>query len=242
MDGRGNDNISADLKRVLRASNPQACLKAISEQFGIDFVTYHLAYQDIASVDLPYVRTNFPDDWVGRYVLMNYGEIDPVSVAGFSYTEPFLWSDLDWTGPTVQTFLKDAAAHGIGPSGFMVPIVDKRRRRASVSYCSSMEQQAWSEFLGQHREALISAAHILHDKAMVELGEAESEAPPLTPRELQCLGMAADGRDARDMAEKMGISEHTVRDYLKSARWKLGCSNIAQAVHKATRLRLIDFE
>ena len=40
----------------------------------------------------------------------------------------------------------------------------------------------------------------------------------------------------------LGISEHTVRDYCKSAKYKFGCATIIQAVHEATKQRLLDLE
>ena len=43
----------------------------------------------------------------------------------------------------------------------------------------------------------------------------------------------------RHLAAERGLSPHTVRDFLKSARFKLDCASSAQAVSKATKLGLL---
>ena len=80
---------------------------------------------------------------------------------------------------------------------------------------------------------------MFHRRALVELYKGEN-IPSLSPRELECLSWTTQGKDANTIAAILEISEYTVRDYLKSARQKLGCATIAQAVYQATRLRLIN--
>ena len=76
-------------------------------------------------------------------------------------------------------------------------------------------------------------------KALLHL-HSEDRRPPLSPREIECLSWTAQGKDASTISEILEISEHTVRDYLKSAKYKLSCGTIAQAVFEATKLRLIN--
>jgi DNA-binding CsgD family transcriptional regulator len=64
----------------------------------------------------------------------------------------------------------------------------------------------------------------------------------LTARELECLRWVSAGKATTDIAVILGISPHTARDYLKSARDKLDCVKSARAAIKAATLGLIDFE
>jgi two-component system, NarL family, response regulator DesR len=63
--------------------------------------------------------------------------------------------------------------------------------------------------------------------------EAWGEADPLTDRERQVVRMAGEGVAGIDIAEKLGLSEGTVRNYLSEAMSKLGASNRVEAARIA---------
>lgn len=68
---------------------------------------------------------------------------------------------------------------------------------------------------------------------------------PLSAREKECLISAAQGKTERITAHCLGISEHTVHVYLRSAIRKLNSRNKVQAVVRALvtqQLFLEDFE
>jgi DNA-binding CsgD family transcriptional regulator len=61
----------------------------------------------------------------------------------------------------------------------------------------------------------------------------------LSNREREVLQRMAEGQSIKQMADEMGISEFTARDYVSSAMKKLGVLNRTQAVAKAIRLGMI---
>lgn len=61
----------------------------------------------------------------------------------------------------------------------------------------------------------------------------------LSRRERQCLELLAGGRLSKQIAAALGISESAVKQYLRSARLKLGASTSHQAVAKASFFELI---
>lgn len=61
----------------------------------------------------------------------------------------------------------------------------------------------------------------------------------LTERETSCLQLAGDGNTSEEIAEKLGLSIHTVNAYLGSATVKLDAVNRIQAIAKAIRLGYI---
>jgi DNA-binding CsgD family transcriptional regulator len=65
-------------------------------------------------------------------------------------------------------------------------------------------------------------------------------AEALSERELACLQMAGDGCISEAIAEKMGLSVHTVNAYLGTATTKLDAVNRIQAIAKAIRLGYIN--
>jgi DNA-binding CsgD family transcriptional regulator len=62
----------------------------------------------------------------------------------------------------------------------------------------------------------------------------------LTAREHDVLVLVAEGRPNREIAARLGISEHTVKFHLASLFGKLGVSTRTQAVRRALEWGLID--
>jgi DNA-binding CsgD family transcriptional regulator len=61
----------------------------------------------------------------------------------------------------------------------------------------------------------------------------------LNDREIDCLNWTAAGKTSAEIAEILGLSEHTVNHYLNRATKKLDTVNRTQAVAKALRVGLI---
>ena len=66
-----------------------------------------------------------------------------------------------------------------------------------------------------------------------------SEAVQLTPRELEALGLLADGLTNKAMADRMGISENTVKFHVNGVLGKLNAQSRTEAVARAARMGLI---
>jgi two-component system response regulator DesR len=63
--------------------------------------------------------------------------------------------------------------------------------------------------------------------------------PPLTDRELEVLDLIGSGATNREIAERLFLSPHTVKEHTSSLYRKLSVRNRAEAVQKAQRLGLI---
>jgi two-component system, NarL family, nitrate/nitrite response regulator NarL len=63
---------------------------------------------------------------------------------------------------------------------------------------------------------------------------------PLTAREHEVLALVADGLRNREIAARLGISEHTVKFHLSAIFGKLDAASRTEVVRKALRLGLID--
>lgn len=211
---------------------------AFQAEYQVAHVTYHLAQTTISALDSAYVRTTYSAEWVSRYLQRNYVDIDPVLKEGVQRQLPFDWSELEMSAAVLPLF-EDAMAHGLGPSGYSIPIIDKNFRRALLSINSFETGEAWSDLVNRHKAAWAEAAFLIHDMAMKEIHGSNDQALHLSPREIECLTLAARGKDHKDIALILGLSGHTVQGYLKSARHKLGSVNIPQAIAEAIRSRII---
>ena len=96
--------------------------------------------------------------------------------------------------------------------------------------------------------ASVTGLVVLHPDALDSLlsssdAEAQSELDSsdqiLTPREIEILRMIADGLGNKEIASKLGISDHTVKFHISSVFAKLGASNRAEAVTLGIRHGLI---
>jgi DNA-binding NarL/FixJ family response regulator len=63
--------------------------------------------------------------------------------------------------------------------------------------------------------------------------------PVLSPREIEILRMIAEGLGNKEIASKLGISDHTVKFHISSIFAKLGAANRAEAVTLGIRQGLI---
>jgi two-component system, NarL family, response regulator YdfI len=70
-------------------------------------------------------------------------------------------------------------------------------------------------------------------------GEPYADGQPLTPRELEVLALLAEGAGNKEVAWKLGISEHTAKFHVASILTKLGAGTRTEAVTAGIRRGLI---
>jgi len=67
----------------------------------------------------------------------------------------------------------------------------------------------------------------------------DPDRPRLSPRQIDCLRLAAMGKTSREIAKALGISSRTVDQYFSEACSRLNVRNRIQAVAKAVGAGLI---
>lgn len=223
---------------IQAAPTVAASLEIFQQAYRINFVTYHLAQTIADVVDAPFVRTTYSDAWVSRYLLNGYVKVDPIVQQGLLRQLPFDWREVE-VPDAGRGFLADGLRYGLGANGFSIPIIDKSRR-ALFSLNSGATEGEWSAIVASDRGEWIEIAHLVHKKAAYEAYGDHDPVPHLGDREIECLHWAALGNDAKGISTILGLSEHTTRSYLKSARLKLGCLTTTAATVRATQLRIIN--
>jgi LuxR family transcriptional regulator, maltose regulon positive regulatory protein len=143
---------------------------------------------------------------------------------------------------TIKDVLKTSAAEG-----FMRLLLDESERAGllvrQVDAALRAEQGASDPIFSVYLQKLLQA---FGPSALVEL---ESEAPvlssptsmiePLTTKEIRILGLLAEGYSNSALAEKLFVSDSTVRTHLRNINGKLNAQNRTQAVALARRLGMI---
>lgn len=228
----------AAFHEINAAPDVESALRVFNKIYRIDFSTYHLAQTIADVVDIPFVKTTYPAPWVSRYLMRGYAKIDPILRDGIMRQMPFDWREVDIPA-TAHEFLDDAVEHGLGVSGYSIPIIDKSRR-ALLSLNSHRLPEKWSAMVARYRDEWRELSFLIHHKAIFELHGEYDPIPQLSAREIECLDWTALGKNSIDIAVILNLSEHTTRAYIKSARLKLGGGSIAYTIARAIQLRLIN--
>lgn len=80
---------------------------------------------------------------------------------------------------------------------------------------------------------------LLHGPAASSPANSEEMVEALTPRETEVLGLLAAGLGNKEIASRLGISEHTVKFHVASIMGKVGASSRTEAVTLGIRRGLI---
>ena len=239
MAGVPDEKFLSDAFSIIESTpDMEVVVTRLRDLLKVDHVVYNSSKLAASPSPLShYIRLTYPASWIKRYLQMGYIDVDPVVREGYVRVLPFDWSDLKIKSAREETFWADALAHGIGPRGYSIPVRSKRGLRGLFSLSSTRSENDWMNYKNVMKSTLIQIANSVHHRVSRELFG--SDRPHLTERELDCLRFTALGKDTGDIAIILNISPYTVREYLKSARYKLDSVTSAQAVNKAVGLGLL---
>jgi LuxR family maltose regulon positive regulatory protein len=96
-------------------------------------------------------------------------------------------------------------------------------------------QDVASEYVG----CLLAAFDRAVEAEMPRSPQVEVLIEPLSPRELEVLGLVAEGLSNREVGQRLHIAESTVKSHLNNVYGKLGVDNRTQAAAKARSLNLL---
>jgi NarL family two-component system response regulator YdfI len=92
-------------------------------------------------------------------------------------------------------------------------------------------------------ESTVAAAVLMESGTFSSWAPVEAGAKPpsvvLTPREIEVLGLMADGASNKIIAHKLGISDHTVKFHVTSILSKLNAGTRTEAVTLGVRMGLV---
>ena len=200
----------------------------------------HLVYHSVTSTGEQYAALTYSPEWVEQYLQEDYARIDPVVQGCYRRFHPIDWKHLDWTGKSSREFMGEAEGYGVGHQGFSVPIRGPNGQFALFTVSDTCSDDRWEKYTDEFTSDLILVSHFMNQKALEIEGGNDVIAPQsLSPRETDTLTMLAMGFSRAQAADSLCISEHTLRVYIESARFKLNASNTTHAVARALTLGLL---
>lgn len=218
------------LQQAKTLDDLRGVILGLRDHFGVE----HLIYHSVNSTGQQYAVLTYTPAWVERYIDEDYARIDPVVLGCFRRFNPVDWKRLDWSGRPARSFLGEALDAGVGNQGYSVPIRGPNGQFAMFTVSDRMRDDTWARFTTEHMSDLILVSHFVNQKALeIERGTDFYAMQSLSPREVDVLTMLAMGLNRAQAADSLAISEHTLRAYVESARFKLGATNTTQAVARA---------
>jgi len=183
---------------------------------------------------VPQLISNYPPAWTTHYLRSHYERFDPVIVQALSNPEPFEWGfEVGLSAPSEpqRELFEEAAKFGIR-CGFTVPVHDKRGPVAAVTFAADERRPRFERLICEHARVIQLMAMYFHAHARrkIVIADRVVDGVALSPRELECLKWAAQGKTAWETGRILGISRHTTATYLENAKTKLGVRTIIQAV------------
>jgi LuxR family quorum-sensing system transcriptional regulator CciR len=202
----------------------------------------------------PLLASNYPENYIRRYMQGRQYEIDPVLLLARESLTPLVWENivnrmrLSEEQKLLGTQRRESGLY----SEVTCPVHGPREQTFAVCFARDRP--------GEHDRAYLSALQVLAihfyyayvrvQQALAQPANAPgglADGPPvglvgarvLTHRERECLLWTARGKSASTISVILGLSENTVNFYVKNAMRKFGTTNRVVAVVLAVRAGLI---
>tara|TARA_R110000782_G_scaffold268047_4_gene364066 strand:- start:7427 stop:8026 length:600 start_codon:yes stop_codon:yes gene_type:complete len=162
--------------------------------------------------------TNYPELWVEHFLEASLFRVDPVIAACRCTHLGFCWGDLATLIPlsaAQREILESAGKIGLSV-GFTVPINLPGYRGGSCNFAAKR--------LADFPRSNLLAAQLLGMfafEAARRLTRGTEKKPgnvSLTPRQLECIALAGQGKSDGVIAQLLNLSENSVTNYLTAAR------------------------
>jgi two-component system, NarL family, nitrate/nitrite response regulator NarL len=136
----------------------------------------------------------------------------------------------------------------LGPAGLPVVaiVADEADAREALAAGArgALSRNADADRLAAALRAVVLGLVVLDEEfaadALRDVPAASPElAEPLTPRELEVLQLLAQGLPNKQIAQRLGISEHTAKFHVNAILGKLGAQSRSEAIVQAVRLGLV---
>jgi len=177
---------------------------------------------------------NYPTQWVRHFSASKYYAIDPVLARAEHSVYPFYWDDVfdgDQISSRQRIVLSEAARFGLA-HGYTVPINCPWTPLPLSASCSVIPSSA--AIPRDHYLAAQLITHYLHFSISARYASPLSvPRAGLTDRERECLMLAAQGLNDREIASELGLAVTTAHSHIENSMVRLGANRRIQAIIRA---------
>lgn len=232
--------ILSEISEVRHAEDVYRVLRRVAGEYGMKTAAY-LGTGTLTRYGPgrePYIAVTYSPDWVNRYRGRGYLKIDPAIQVGLRRLLPVDWDEFGERDDALRQFFGEAHEFGLGRQGISFPVHGYLGDRALFSVTADFSNREWQwARRTTFRHFPVIASH-LHEAVLRTEGVLRTQ-PHLSRREIECLQWTSEGKTVWECGVILGLSPHTVRSYLESARYKLSASSNTHAVSLALKSGLL---
>lgn len=236
------NNFSESLSQATSLDEIKLVCNLFCEQIGFEYYLFGIC--SVTSLSQPQITTisNYPDDWFKSYFDEGMQKHDPVVKYCFEHTAPIRWDKLvlieEYISPVGAQIMMRAAECGL-VNGLSIPLKAPSGEVAifSISTCNSdnMDERLLSALTHAQTLGVMLFEHCTRVLASASTDKSQR----LTPREIECLFWACEGKTTWEISKIIDVTERTIIFHLTSATKKLGAVNRQHAVAKAIIMGLV---
>lgn len=233
-----------DLEAVRDAQNFDSLkelAQKVIEKLGFDWFLYVMMRKEesISAEPITLFLGTYDPEYINIFKERQWYRIDPPSLRMLASDLPHVWRSSDFTTPESQEILETAARYGVragaifplGPSNMTVGgLAIAKDADPDTEYEETLKILPYGQLLSIYMH---SAAQRIMKVAPSHLAKS------ISPRELQCLQLAARGLRDAEISKELKITTRTVISHINSAREKLQAENRLQMIAKAMALKII---
>ncbi|SRR6266404_298840 len=214
-------------------------LDEMRESYDLLYVVYRATY--LLCSPNPIVLTAVEPKWMPICTTGENLRFDSVVTSDGDRFLTLDWTSADNESSQAQPFFEESEGYGVGYHGLSFPIRGPGGERAIFSIISKESSPDWQQMKLLYMREFHLIAHVFHNQVFRLAGQRSSAARyQLSSRESETLQLVASGLAPKRIAAKLRVSPTAVRLYLQSARSKLGCASLNQAIARAINLGLIE--
>jgi DNA-binding CsgD family transcriptional regulator len=227
----------AAANRIESASN---IIDDFMRSWGLHNVAYAALNMPTPGAARPLLSVTYSAEWQKHYAQSGYVDLDPIVRSGLGGILPIDWAEIDRGDPIIRKFFGEAQELDVGANGLSIPIRGRLGEFALFTITSNESPADWRSMKRELLRDLMVVAFNFHAAALRSCGVMEEATVHIPLREASCLRWKALGKTDEEIGRILGISSHTVRFHLESARARLNTANTTHTVAKALALGLIN--
>lgn len=227
------------LSRAERIDAASEIIQGFMRAWGLHNVAYAALNMPTPGAPRPLLSVSYSAEWQKHYAQSGYVDLDPIVRSGLGGILPIDWAEIDRSDPIVRKFFGEAQELDVGANGLSIPIRGRLGEWALFTVTTNERDAEWRAIKNELLRDLMVVAFNFHASALRSCGAAD-EPVHLPLREASCLRWKALGKTDEEIGHILGISSHTVRFHLESARARLNTANTTHTVARALALGIIN--
>lgn len=235
------DEVQKACAKVVTTAQLSSVIDAAIREFG--FRWFALVHDGHLQKQRPeqLMMTNYPASWVDEVISHRLYMHDPVHIASARSAFGLCWERIaDVIAPTRRqlSVLTRGRDHGL-VSGFTIPFRIPGERGAFFTVARKRDRPFSNVEMMTAR--LIAGVAFQRGRELVGGIELTVPSVSLSPRQIQCLELIAEGKTDWEIGTILGLSQNTIHEYIEEARRRYQVKTRSQLVLAAVRDGKISF-